>query len=109
MNHQFKPGDRALKIPLRPGLPWEEVDIASTPWFSRSRRCARTGKRFGPALVCSLVKQAHWVGIDSLPFACEVKRLIPLPKNGPDAERKWDYRISDTDIARKLVELHGGE
>lgn len=94
MTHQFKPGDRALRIPLQPGLPWVEVEVASHQYMSESWNVYT-----GDALPCGLGVDLT-LTINDKPAFCYVRRLIPLPKNGPDAE---------VDMARKLVELHGGE
>lgn len=88
--HQFNIGDRALCLP-EPG----ETDPCS------GKLCTIISELYS---FCGVM--VHDIDVDDLappcpgvPWDSRPEYLMPLPKRGPDAEQ---------DLARKLVEMHGG-
>lgn len=98
--HQFKIGDKALLMPRIASGKWREVTIASEPFFSGYRYCTHDGRILAPDWCCQLQPLPEFGEHGPLGVQVQTKRLIPLPKNGPDA---------DVTIARKLVEMHSPE
>lgn len=98
--HQFKIGDRALLIPRVAGTKWEVVTVDSDPQIMTALDMY-TGVRL-PACIRVLVvhDEIKYSRFGNGTFSASVRRLIPLPKHGPDPEQ---------DIARKLMEIHCGE